>query len=315
MDQQAMNQLLPAAQQVSPALLRANISSEAARAAGFAEPFPGFAALWGARATVAQALRPFPQYGDLTVYGSFFGNSNYQAFQFKLDKRYRGGLSGTFAYTFSKFLTDARAMDAFAGRQDAYKREKSYANSDIPHILTFSLMYQLPFGPGRSFGSGVRGPVRVLSEGWKVATVSSYTSGDRLAVTTNNTLPFFNPGLRPNLISTNVRSEVSMGSFDPNRDQYLLPTAFANPEPGGFGNAPRYLNVRGPKRIDESFAVIKDTRITERFTHEFRMEMQNPLNRVVFGNPVTNFAAGNFGRIVNTAVGPRNIQFGMKLIF
>jgi len=314
MDQQLMNQLLPSTQNIPAALLRANITSDSAKAAGFTEPFPGFASLWGARATVAQALRPFPQYGDLTVYGSFYGNSNYQAFQFRMDKRYRHGLSGTLAYTFSKFLTDARAMDSFSGRQDAYKREKSFANSDIPQILTFSLMYQLPFGPGQRFGSGLHGVGRALSEGWKVATVNSYTSGDRLGVSTNNTLPYFNPGLRPDQISSNVRSDVSMGSFDPNRDQYLLASAFANPV-SGFGNAPRYLNARGPARLDESFAVIKDTKIKERFTHEFRMEMQNPLNRVVFGNPVTNFAAGNFGRIVNTAVGPRNIQFGMKLIF
>jgi hypothetical protein len=36
---------------------------------------------------------------------------------------------------------------------------------------------------------------------------------------------------------------------------------------------------------------------------------------VVFGSPVTNYAAGNFGRIVNTAVGPRNVQLGMKVMF
>ena len=85
-----------------------------------------------------------------------------------------------------------------------------------------------------------------------------------------------------------------MGSFDPNRDPYLLASAFVNPDPGKWGNAPRYLNVRGPKRLDESFAVIKDTRIGERFTHEFRMEMQNPLNRVVFGNPVTELRGRQF---------------------
>src|SRR5207244_12669993 len=73
------------------------------------------------------------------------------------------------------------------------------------------------------------------------------------------------------------------------------------------------LPICGPAQLNESFAVIKDTKINERFTHQFRMEMQNPLNRVVFGNPVTNFAAGNFGRITGTAVGPRNLQFGMKV--
>jgi hypothetical protein len=80
-------------------------------------------------------------------------NSNYQAFQFKLAKRYKGGVSGTLAYTFSKFLTDARAMDSFSGRQNAYQREKSFANTDLPQMLTFSVIYQLPVGPGKHFGN------------------------------------------------------------------------------------------------------------------------------------------------------------------
>ena len=68
-------------------------------------------------------------------------------------------------------------------------------------------------------------------------------------------------------------------------------------------------------RLDESFAVFKQTKIGERVTHQFRVEMQNPLNRVVFGNPTTDFTSAAFGRISSTQIGPRNIQLGMKLIF
>ena len=46
--------------------------------------------------------------------------------------------------------------------------------------------------------------------GWQLATVNSYTSGSRLFVTTNNTLPFFNIGLRPDLVS----SRHSLGHLD-----------------------------------------------------------------------------------------------------
>jgi hypothetical protein len=45
------------------------------------------------------------------------------------------------------------------------------------------------------------------------------------------------------------------------------------------------------------------------------MEIINPLNRVVFGNPNTSLASNAFGRITSTQIGPRNIQFGMKLIW
>ena len=158
----------------------------------------------------------------------------------------------------------------------------------------------------------------MLLEGWQVSVVNSYSSGDRLSVTTNNSLPYFNAGLRPDLVSSNVRSNVSMGDYDPSdpsRRQYLNLEAFAVPGEGMYGSSPRYLHVRGPARLDESFAVFKDTKITESVTHQFRMEITSPLNRTVFGNPVTNLASGNFGRITGTAVSPRVIQFGMKLIF
>jgi hypothetical protein len=317
-ESQQINQIPDAAAQLPLTTLRANVNSDAARQAGVVAPFDGFSKLWGGGATVAQALRPFPQYGNLGIYGSTYGNSNYHSFQFKADKRYRGGLSGTFAYTWSKFLTDARQFDSFAGQQNAYQREKSYSSSDLPQIVTFSLLYQLPFGPGRRFASNARGAGRVLVEGWQVAVVNSYSSGDRLSVTTNNSLPYFNPGLRPDLLSSNVRSNVSMGSFDPadaSNGQYLNRDAFAVPAAGSYGSAPRYLHVRGPGRLDESFAVFKDTKLSEGITHQLRMEMSSPLNRTVFGNPVTNLAAGNFGRITGTAVSPRVIQFGMKVIF
>ena len=69
------------------------------------------------------------------------------------------------------------------------------------------------------------------------------------------------------------------------------------------------------RRLDESFAVFKNTPISERVSHQFRVEIQNPLNRVVFGDPVTNFASGNFGQITSTQIKPRSFQFGMKLLW
>ncbi len=314
-ENQQLNQIPEPATRLPANVLRANINSPLALENGIVEPFGGFAALWKGRATVNQALRPFPQYNSVGIYGSTYGNSSYNSFQFKLDKRFRGGLSGTVAYTWSKFLTDAAQFDSFAGRQDAYKREWSYNVADYPHILTFSYLYELPIGPGKRFGGTTKGFVGKMLEGWQLAGVHSYTSGQRLAVTTNNTLPYFNRGLRPDLVSSNVRSNVSMGEFDPAVHQYLNKEAFAQPPEGKYGSAPRYLETRGPMYMDESFAVLKNTKISERWTHQFRMEMQNPLNRVVFGNPVTNFASGNFGRITGVQVGPRTIQFGMKLIF
>ena len=102
--------------------------------------------------------------------------------------------------------------------------------------------------------------------GWQLALVNAYNSGSRLAATVPNTLLFFNGGLRPDLVSGNIRRHVSMSDFDPARHLYLNRSAFALPAEGKFGSAPRYLEVRGPARLDESFAVAKNTRIREGVT-------------------------------------------------
>jgi hypothetical protein len=308
---QALNQLPKEYWNLPASLLTANILSPAAQAAGFREPFPGFASLWGGLARVNQALRPFPQYGGVSIYGSTFGNSSYHSFQYKLDKRYARGLSGTLAYTWSKFLADAAMFDDNPAQQDALKREKSFHTTDYPHVLTFSLMYTVPFRSEHKALKAVLG-------GWQLATVSTYSSGSRLFPTTSNPLPYFNLGLRPNLVSSEVRSGISMGEYDPNnadKNTYLLRSAFANPAAGQLSTAARGLAVRGPMRLDESFAFMKQNRIKERFTTQLRVEMQNPLNRVVFGNPITDFTSAAFGRIASTQIGPRNLQVGLKLMF
>lgn len=297
------NQVNPALYGLGTALLSSRIDSPAAVAAGFKEPFPGFLALYGSRATVAQALRPFPQYQGVSTVGSPYANSSYHSFQFKMDKRFSKGFASTLAYTYSKMLSDGAGFtDGHGGviRQNYYRREKSLYPTDQPHVLTFSFNYAIPF---RHRWAG----------GWSVSGVGAYSSGFPLAISTANiNSVIFNGGLRPNLTGSPIRTT---GSFDPNVNPYLNRDAFANPAPLTFGNSPVYLPVRQPTFISESFGVFKDTRLRERLNLQFRTEMSNPFNRTVFAAPVVDFSAPNFGRIVGQGNSPRNIQFGLKMIF
>ena len=315
-DSMQRNQVPAAFYGLGDALLRANINSPAAQAAGIREPFPGFAQLYGTRATVAQALRPYPQYQGVSTVAAPYANSTYNSFQFKLDKRFSKGLAGTLAYTYSKYLSDGVGFtDAHGGviRQDYYRREKALYATDQPHILAFSFNYMLPAGQGQRFSLGRVG--NKLLGGWSLSGVGSYSSGFPLAINTTNTLPIFNGGLRPHLTGAAVRAPQGPGAFDPHRDAFLDRAAFANPGPLQFGNAPVYLNVRQPNFIQESFGVFKDTRIAERLTHQFRMEISNPFNRVVFAAPSTDLSSASFGIIAGQGNGPRVIQFGMKMIW
>lgn len=302
-DSMNRNQVNPSYYKLGTALLGSSITSPAAQNAGFKEPFPGFVQLFGSRATVAQALRTFPQYQGVSTVASPYATSSYHSFQYKLDKRMSKGFSNTVAYTFSKFLSDgAGRSDTHGGviRQNYFQREKSLYASDQTHILAFSFNYVVPF-KHRWMG------------GWSTSGIGSYSSGYPLAISTSNINSLiFNGGLRPNLTGSAIRNP---GFSDPNRDVFLNREAFSNPAPLTFGNAPVFLSVRQPAFITESFGVFKDTVIVERLKLQFRTEISNPFNRVVLGGPSTDFSAGNFGRISSQGNSPRVIQFGLKLIF
>ena len=91
-------------------VLNSLVGSATANAAGVFAPFPTFNTLWGSRATVAQALRPYPQYTYIDTYagqGDHSGHSTYHAMILKFNKRVAGGLTFQTSYVFSKILTDS----------------------------------------------------------------------------------------------------------------------------------------------------------------------------------------------------------------
>ncbi|MCZ2152207.1 MAG: TonB-dependent receptor [Bryobacterales bacterium] len=305
-DSMVLSQVDPRFYGMGSTLLGSLITSPLAQQAGIKEPYPGFAQQFGTRATVAQSLRRFPQYTGVSTVAAPYANTSYHSFQFKMDKRFSHGLASTLAYTFSKQLSDGAGFsDTHGGvvRQNYYLREKSLYASDQTHILTLSFNYAIPFRH-RWLG------------GWSVSGVGAYSSGYPLAISTPNINSIIgNGGLRPNYTGQPVRAPEGPGGFDPNRDAYLNRDAFSAPAPLTFGNTPVFLPVRQPAFINESFGAFKDTRIAERFNLQFRMEISNPFNRVVFGAPTTDLSAANFGKIGGLGNSPRVIQFGLKMMF
>ena len=307
-----VNQLSPAYFSLGQAVLQSNINSPLAQAAGIQAPFAGFSDLFGNRATVAQALRPFPQYQNVSIVAAPYDSSTYNSFQFKADQRLTAGLTATFAYTSSKFLSDGVEFTTGSPlRQNYYQREKFLYPTDQPNVVALSFNYALPYGRGMQAGV-----MRKLLGGWSVSGFGTYGSGYPVQVTAVNVNSFaFTGGLRPNLTGQPLRASMGSGGFDPNRDYYLNPTAFAQPAALTFGTAPVYLPVRQPMLINESFGVFKSTRIGERLTNQFRVEMSNPFNRVVFGAPTGDMSSAAFGKITSQGNSPRLIQFGMKMIW
>jgi hypothetical protein len=302
------------------ALMRMDITSAQVAAAGYREPFPGFKQLWGGSATLAQALRPYPQYSTISTgvqNGDKSGHSSYHAFILKADRRFSKGLTFQWSYVFSKILTDSDTYFATgATTQDQYNRrlEKSIGNYDQSHVIKFSTLYDLPFGKGQKWLSS--GPLSYVLGGWRIAGIQVYNSGLPIALQRNNPLPIFNYSSRPVVDSyEGWRAPLVGSSFDPAVDRFLKPASAFPAQPAtDFGNVTRYNpKVRGFWGQTENVSLAKTFRITEKIRIDLRGEAFNLFNRVIFGTGSTNLNSATLGQVTSTANDPRQMQMGLKL--
>ncbi len=291
-------------------LLTQSVTSTAAVAAGIPIPYVGF------KGTVAQALRPYPQYLSIPDQANPNGNSTYHSLQSKVEKRFSEGVTFLAAYTFSKTISDSDVLAGGGPAGQTYynrKLEKALSTNDVPQIFAGNVVYELPFGPGKSMLThGVAS--RVLG-GWMVTGIAQYQVGRPIPLTANNTLPLFNSALRPNVV-LGVPLQNTFAHFDPAVNSWINAAAFQVPAAFTFGTAAReYANLRAPGFKNESVGLSKKTLLAERVSLTFRAEFFNVFNRVIFAAPASNISAANFGKISGQATAPRQGQVSLRLEF
>jgi len=301
------------------ALLSMQANSPQAVAAGIKIPYPNFTnpAVQTTR-SVAQALRPFPQYGTINTTnsgGDKTGRSMYHAGVVKLTQRMTSGFMFQGSYTLSKLMTDADVFSGSTGSMDTAQPDLEYSigRLDQTHIIKLNTVVELPFGPGRRWLK--EGVASHILGGWRVAAVQSYSSGLPIGVTTGAApLAIFNGTNRPNVTGEDWRAPTAGDEFDPLVDRYLNRGAFSAPF-ASLGNAPRINgDVRRPWNLNENISVAKTITMTSQLRMDVRLEAFNLFNRTIWGAPVsTDFNNNNFGLINTTANSPRQMQLGLKV--
>jgi len=309
-------------------LLTQPANSPAAAAAGIKVPFSSFMNQLGAN-SVAQALKPYPQYtfvsSDVALLPE--GNARYNSLQIRATKRFSQDFQGLAFFTWMKNMTNAiggnTVYSNFAEGALQYPGYNPLIIDPGTPAATFStsLSYQLPFGKGRTFLNSASRLTDVILGGWTLSAFLRYQSGAALQIRAIN--PFATtlgyslaaPFEYANYTGAPVYSTYS-GSFDPSKDTYLNPAAFANPAPFTFGNTARYLSwARGFWQKSESIEVGKTFSISERFKFEFSADLVNPFNIVRWADPSTLAGVPTFGTVTNIQGTPRTIQLNSRLRF
>jgi hypothetical protein len=310
-------------------LLSQRIDSQAARDAGIIAPFPGFP---GSQ-SVAQALRPYPQYLGVQSLFAGWGRSWYDALQTKVERRF-----GTFQllanHTWSKSLGMGHYRQVFgqvgspgATPQDYYNLQdsKSFNNFDIPHVFNVLATVDLPFGKGRKFLNTSNGVVSRLVGGWTLATANTYRKGTLIWLNTpGNPLGngvLFAPVTKANVGTGPIRTGIDRTTLDPNdpSTRWFNPAAFTAAPAFTLGNAAFYHDdLRQPAVFTENLSIVKRTVLFEAENNPvvllYRADAFNVFNRTNFGG-VLGTIGPDFGRPTAAQNAPRAITMGLRLEF
>ncbi len=322
-------------------VLNARLNSQLAIDRGIRAPYAGYPLT----STVAQALRPYPQFTTVGSLWAPLGNSWYDSLQIKATQRPVRGLMFTASYTWSKNL--ATVNDVGGGGvqvNDVFDRaqQKTLSSRDQPHIFVAAIRYELPLA-GLAGSSGF---ARGLLSGWELGGIVRYGSGYPIPVPRSNNA--LNSILFRDTRATRVEGDPlflkdpNCGCIDPYRDLTLNPKAWTSAPAGQFGTAAGfYSDYRWQRRPDEQISLAKMTRLKEGMTLEIRAQFFNIFNRVNFLpmptsanhelttriNPVTGVVEDGFGRVDLASISggqdrklvdlpyPRTGQFIVRLRF
>ncbi|MBC7927696.1 MAG: TonB-dependent receptor [Bryobacteraceae bacterium] len=250
------------------------------------------------QSTLNSRLRRNQQFSQI-LYLDNGGDSNYHAMQVTVRKRFGQGLLLNGAYTLSKSIdnlsidpvaaTVGGGLTATGARTPAdgrnYDNERARSDFDQRHVINMSGIYELPFGKGKAFASGVNGWLNTLIGGWSMNGIYTFQSGEpftvRSGVFSHNFTAQSRAALAPGQSLPQSQLQDKQGVVGPVFFQNA--DAFALPAPGELGIGRNVF--QGPKYWNIDASVAKAFAITERVRLVFRTEFFNALNHPNFRNP------------------------------
>ena len=279
----------------------------------FQSLLPG-TSLNSATVPLQQLLLPFPQFSSFTQQNIPVGKVWYNSLQVSVQRRYSKGLGVTGSYTFSKNI---QAL-SFLNPTDAAP-SNTIVPFDRTHVFVLAPIYELPFGPGRTFLGNSHGLLGRIVGGWQLMGNFNWMTGTPMTVPGgvnvigNPVLPDPTPNQRFNtgLIDSTGKVVNTVSN---------LPPAFQIQAPFTLRTASLYFgNLRNLWGPDLNLALTKSTLIRESVKLELRAEAMNAMNHPLWGgDPVIATTSPNFGKLLlnnGQTNEPRQIQLSVRIVF
>jgi hypothetical protein len=250
-----------------------------------------------------------PNASAVEYYGSD-GKSNYDALQVELTKRASHGISGRFAYTWSKELDNTNVFDPLPGQDNLNYGQGNEQAPNVRQNFAGSLIYQLPFGRGREWLTSSSGVVQAIAGGWQLSTITIIQSGQPMTIhlTSDN----LNNGMsnRANAVCSGVHT---LGKVS----EWFDTSCFATPALYQIGNSGLDKAV-SPGYVDSDISLSKSATIHDQMTLRVQIDAFNAFNHAYLGHPNTTCCTSTnalFGVITSANGPPRNLQLGAHFDF
>ena len=290
----------------------------------------------------ATAPKKNPAVGSMTLFATD-SKAWYDGLQVSFHHRIGQGFSLLGSYTFSKALDEAPPAISFTEisggpkirmDSDDLAGDKGLGAFDVRHAMALSLLWDLPLGKGRKFGSGLSGWTGKMAGGWSLGGAVIQTSGSPFTplISFNHSRSGVAGATATTVDRPNLRPGYSNNPVIGSPDQWYDPNAFELPQAGYFGNLGRNTLI-GPGFSNVDVSLVKDTlveRISESFRIQFRVEFFNALNHPNFDLPgnAQNATSASFiftdtsgkpnlaaTRPIRTVNDPREIQLALKFVW
>ena len=254
------------------------------------------------------------------------GKTHYNSMQLKAEtKAPKHGLYALVAYTYSRTYDNGLSDGLGSELSAPYFPLPNWENLDwalsqinLNQSFTGSVIYDLPFGRGRQFGSSWNDLTNSLLGGFQVTLIERISSGFPVPVidSSNQSGTSFNSGgdsynfNRPDRVAN-----CNPYHADHGKHQWINSACFVAPAAGKLGNASR-VPVVGPDFVNTDFSVVKNFALPRReMGLNFRAEFFNLFNHAQYGMPVNDINASGFGAVNSTVNNPRLVQLALKLSF
>jgi hypothetical protein len=238
------------------------------------------------------------------------GNSIFNAFQARLNRRFNHGLSFQAFYQFAKSIDDSSSFGG-AGNTVAQNwldisAERGLSSFNVRHEFTLGFVWTSPIaGPGSHVAAdGLLG--RLLKDWQLSGNLTAQTGNPLTARVLGNSQQLAQTGGIGSGRAEATGEAISGGEFF-NLD------AFTVPPTGEYGNAGRNT-IPGPGLLNLNVAFARSFNLAERRRIEFRIETNNIANHVNYTNLYTVVNATDYG-LPSAASTMRTIQAVVRVRF